>query len=236
MSHPKPHAPCPAPRVLSAPRARRSILSFGAAALLAGCNARSFEDAGDALHLAMFGQPDVPVTRAQVLDIPYATIRAKVGKGQRSVLVLFRYDGPDLHWVSADRIVFTTRKGRLVRTAGLPSDLRHSEILGLDPTIAGLSGIEGPVALRRLVDIEPGSRYGIPIRSTIAPEGPERIEIVERTYETVRFRERCVAEPLDWTFDNVFWADRRNGFVWRSLQHFTPDLPPVEIEILKAAA
>ena len=185
--------------------------------------------------MLVMGLPDVAVTRDQIRQIPYASIRAKVGNGQRSVLVLYRYDGPDLHWMSADRVAFTTRAGRLVKTAGLPANLRSSTVLDGDPVAVGLNRLEGPVRKTRIVDIEPGARYGIPIESTLEPEAEETIEILERTYDTVRVRERCVAPLLDWSFDNVYWAERSNGFVWRSTQFFVPEFDPVEIEILKKA-
>jgi len=34
----------------------------------------------------------------------------------------------------------------------------------------------------------------------------------------------------------TFWIDRESRFVWRSLQHFAPGMPPIEISILKPAA
>lgn len=235
MSHHKPPAPVPAMFSPTSPWARRTVMISGVAALVAACNARSFEDAGQALRLAIAGSPDVPVTREQIVQLPYATIRAKIGNGQRSVMVLFRYDGPDLHWVSADRVVFATRRARLVKTTGLASNLRHSAIVGEDPASEALGEVREPTRILRLVDIDPGFRYGIPVSSTMAIDGDERIEIVERFYDTVRLREHCVAPLLDWEFDNTYWADRRNGFPWKSVQHFSPDLPPLELEILKAA-
>lgn len=181
------------------------------------------------------GAPDVPVTRDQIRQIPYATLRAKVANGQRSVLVLYRYDGRDLHWMSADRVALTTRAGRLVKTAGLPSNLRASDVIGGDPVGSGLHKLTVPLRTTRLVDIEPGARYGIPIELTLEPEAEETIEILDLTYDTVRVRERCHAPLLDWTFDNLYWADRSDGFVWRSTQYFVPEFDPVELEILKKA-
>ena len=153
------------------------------------CGSTVYEDTGTVVQMLVLGIPDVPVTRDQIRQIPYATIRAKIGNGQRSVLVLFRYDGSDLHWLSADRIALTTRAGRLVKSAGLPSDLRASSMVGDDPVAAGLHRLSGPTRATRLIDVEPGALYGIPVDLTITPEAEETIDIVERSYDVVRVRE-----------------------------------------------
>lgn len=200
---------------------------------MAACGTTIYEDAAQAFQLLIAGAPDVPVTRDQIRQIPYATIRAKVGNGQRSVLVLYRYDGTDLHWLSADRVAITTRAGRVVKTAGLPANLRASSMLGDDPVALGLHRLEGPRDAMRFVDIEPGARYGVPVTLRIEPEAEETIEILELSYDVVRVRESGRAPLLDWSFENVYWVERTDGYVWKSIQHFVPDLEPVELEILK---
>lgn len=199
------------------------------------CGSTIYEDAGTAFQLLVSGIPDVPVTRDQIRQIPYATIRAKVGNGQRSVLVLYRYDGTDLHWLSSDRVALTTRSGRLVKSGGLLTNLRASSMVGDDPVATGLHRLNGPTRRTRLIDIEPGALYGIPVDLSIEPEAEETIEIVELTYDVVRVRERAEAPLLAWSFENVYWADRETGLVWKSVQHLVPDLGPVELEILKKA-
>ncbi|MGH6717815.1 MAG: YjbF family lipoprotein [Alphaproteobacteria bacterium] len=236
VSHRPPLSPVPPASPVRGQWARRGALLAGAAWSLAACGPTIYEDAGSAFQLLVTGAPDVPVTRDQIRQIPYATLRAKVANGQRSVLVLFRYDGADLHWMSADRIALTTRAGRLVKTAGLPSNLRASDVVGGDPVSSGLHHLAGPVRKTRLVDIEPGARYGIPIEMTLEPEAEETIEILDLTYDTIRVRERCHAPLLEWSFDNVYWVERSNGFVWRSTQYFAPEFDPVELEILKKAS
>lgn len=202
---------------------------------MAACEDTIYGDAADAFKMLINGVPDVPVTRDQIRQIPYATIRAKIGSGQRSVLVLSRYDGPDLHWVSADRVALTTRKGRLVKTAGLPENLKESAFVEDDPVALGLQSLTGPAKLTRLIDIEPGAHYGVPVESELIPEATEAIEILDLTYDTVRVRERGHAPLLDWSFENLYWAERKNGFVWKSVQFITPGLPSVELEVLKKA-
>jgi hypothetical protein len=235
MSHQRLFVPRPAAPVRPASQARRAVLVSATACLLAACNSQIYVDAAQAFTFLIVGRPDVPLTRDQVRKIPYATLRAKIGKGQRALLVLNRYDGSDLHWVSADRVALTTRRGRLVKTAGMPVDLRYTQFIGGDPVAGGLVGMKRPTTWTRLIDLDPGAHYGVPVEATLEPLGEERIEILELTYDTVKVRERNYAALLDWEFENQFWAETSSGVVWRSLQHIAPELPPIEIELLKRA-
>lgn len=88
---------------------------------------------------------------------------------------------------------------------------------------------------RRLVDIMPGDHFGVPVTSTYQVAGNESITILERQYDTLVVKEICSAPILDWEFENTFWVDIRTGFIWRSIQHFAPGLPPIDIEVLKPA-
>lgn len=180
----------------------------------------------------------VPISRAKVDSIPYASIAAKIGNADKSLIVLGRVNQSELHWITADRISLVTRQGRLVQTAGLPSNLRRTELLGPDP-LAALGGGRLPAAsarLQRLVDLEPPQRYGIMIRSAYEDLGPAAVVIAELEFDTRHVREINETREFDWRFENEYWVDPEHGIVWKSRQHIHPDLPPVEIDLLKPAA
>ena len=210
---------------------------MGAAFLLSGCgNLPVFTGAAEGLKFAVAGLPDPPIQRAAITKLPYATMAAKIGKGPRALLVLGRYDGPDLHWISGDRAVIVTRGGRVVKTAGLPENLKDTRAFGDDPVASGLHRIETPVSFVRYVDIDRGRRYGLPIHSSFELVGKERITIVEVEFETVLVREINEARTINWDFENLYWADAFDGFVWKSRQHIARSYPAVDIEVLKPAA
>ncbi len=216
---------------------RRHVLVTASALAVTACESLpSFDSARRAFDFALYGQPDVPLERSRVDTLPYASIRAKMGHSGRVLMILGRYEGRDLHWISADNVALVTRGGRLVKTAGLPLNLKETVLLGADPVAGALNRLNGGAALRRVVDLDFEGRYGVPIDAEITPLGFASIEILERRYDTVVVREDNVAATLDWSFTNYFWAERTTGFVWRSFQHFSPDLPAVEIEVLKPAA
>jgi hypothetical protein len=191
---------------------------------------------GRTAEFVISGQPDVPIQRAQIDKLPYASIRAKIGRSGRVIMVLGRYDGPDLHWISADLVALVTRGGRLVKSAGLPENIKNTQFIDDDPVESGLNRLTESVLLRRTIDMEFENNYGMVVVSRIEPAGQESITILDRNYSTSVYREHNIVEALNWEFVNYFWIDPATGFVWKSRQHLTPSLPPVEIEILKPAS
>jgi hypothetical protein len=66
--------------------------------------------------------------------------------------------------------------------------------------------------------------------------GPRKVRIVELDFDTILVRERNVARTLKWRFENLYWVDPGDGFVWKSRQVIARGFAPVQFEILKPAA
>lgn len=155
-------------------------------------------------------------------------------------MFLTKVNGESLYWSAGRRAVFVTRKGRLVKTAGLPANLVETRYLSDDvlsiivnesETLSGEGG-----AFRRLVDMTPPDRYDVMIGSTFVHAGRESIEISELRFDTELFVERCEAREMEWRFENHFWIGRKDGVVWRSVQHVHPSIPTIELQVLKPPA
>ena len=189
-----------------------------------------------ALRYGIFGHPDFPIERAAIAKLPYATMRAKIGRGQRSLIVLGRREGSDLHWFSADRVVLVTRQGRLVKTAGLPRNLRGTQLAAEDPVAGRLHELRQTLRASRTVDFDDDSGFGMPIDSWFDSLGPRTITILDIEFDTVLVRERNTSRTRRWNFDNFYWVDPVDGFVWKSVQHIVRDYPSIEIEVLKPAS
>ena len=58
---------------------------------------------------------------------------SKVGDVPQALVILAYVDGPRMSWVSADGVMFVTQYGRLIKTVGLPNDLRYLGSLDKDP-------------------------------------------------------------------------------------------------------
>lgn len=212
---------------------RRASLLIGWSFFLSACSDNFLEIIGDNLRLAVTGQISPIIPRARIDAIPYASMAAKIGRGPRGLMILGRVEGQELHWISADRVVFVTRHGRLVRTAGLPANLKGTRLVDLDPLEALDNGQRSAGPFRRLVDLAPPDNYGIMITSSFESLGQESVVIAELLFDTEVFRERCTARDFDWTFENRYWVDPDSGLIWKSIQHIHPDIPRVELELLK---
>jgi hypothetical protein len=213
---------------------RRHLLAGSGACVVSGCTVPPV--IGNAFNVArtLAGPPDVPISPEYVANLPYASMAAKIGKGPRSLVVLGRNEGSDMHWISADRAVIVTRNGRVKATFGIGMDLLDTQGLENDPVAAATFAFEG--LHTRTVDLaDPRKLYGTPIESTFEVVGRETIQILGQDKDTIQIEELNSATSIRWNFKNQFWFDFNSGFLWKSVQHFVRNVPPIETEILKPA-
>lgn len=189
----------------------------------------------EAFRLSVKGFPDTPISRDSIAKLPYATISAKIGKGPKSILVLWRVQRDEQHWLSADDAVVVTRQGRVVRTVGFPENIVASRTLPEDPLSPGLLSAGLNRNYVRLLELSLEGRRSVLLNSSFEIVGPKTIEIIEIEFETILVRERNIAREENWEFENLFWVDPADGFVWKSVQHIARTFPPIEIEVLKPA-
>ncbi|MBT4686614.1 MAG: hypothetical protein HOB72_00905 [Rhodospirillaceae bacterium] len=221
--------------------ARRSLLLGSAIPLLAGCLTSPI--VGNALDVAktqMFGHPDLPLQRRTVTKLPYASMTARVGSGPQALLLLARSQGSEQHWVSGlDRSVLALNGGRVVKTFGFPENLKNTRAQGPDPVAGELHKLDQttqPVRHTRYIDLDLGPHYGLVIDSIFQSLGPRKIRIVELEFNTILIREQNSARTLNWTFENLYWVDPADGFVWKSRQVIARSFKPVTFQILKPPA
>jgi len=101
-----------------------------------------------------------------------------------------------------------------------------------DPLSSGWRG--GPArSYLRALDFPEQQLYGVEVESTFELIGEDTITITEIEFDTIVISERCKSRSLNWSFTNRYWLDPADGFVWRSEQMVTPDLPKFVIEVLK---
>ena len=213
---------------------RRNFLGLiAASAALGGCtNSVAGRTLATALETSFADassfDPDYPD------KLPYASMAVSIKNSRKALLVLAKVDQGELHWMSADRGVFVTRNGRLVRTVGMPENLVGTEFLGADffeePGVPSASSSPK----KRLIDIAPGNRFGMVVEATLSRGPKEVIRISKRQYETVRLVEKCLVPQLSWEFQNVYWMDGQ-GMVWKSVQHTVPGASAIEMEVTKPA-
>lgn len=216
--------------------ARRIFLVGAGASVCDACGHTYVTDIAQFLQTNLSKGDDLHVTRADIDRIKYACIAARMGDGPQVLLVLAPSDGDQLNWISAQREVLVTRRGRVVKTYGLPQDVKETVFLTSDPVGKPSGDFAATKELMRTLDLEPRHEDGVIVRSTFEPGGVEEIDILGDRLRTEVWRERGAAPQVNWEFVNQYWIDPASGFVWKSRQTAAPALPPIEIIVYRRPA
>jgi hypothetical protein len=221
---------------------RRQVLGGFLATGLTGCAA----DPGSVFSLFSTtftsksrSAQDYPLSAEQIRSMPYATLGVRIGALPRAVVVLATIQGRQLQWVSADQASFYTEGGRLVRSHGLERDLGATRWLapGGDPLGALVRGGElPPPAIYREIDLRHADEATVAVKSRFEAKGEETLVILGQERLTRRIDEVAAMPSWRWETRNSFWVDPQDGRVWRSVQRFCPEMPPIEMVLLKPPA
>jgi hypothetical protein len=213
----------------------RAFLLLGAnllgASLLAGCGDSQVGRAGGAVLSLVRPNTAPPITRAEADASPFASILVRVDGGRPAWVVLFGTTADRQTWLAADRSVIVTRHGRVVATANLPSGQLVDTWQGAPDPLAGPVDLLDGAATWRVVDLQPGDRFGFRLDCTLAVTARGPVEILERSFDLATVQERCRTSEGG-TVTNTFWVDPRTGFVWKSDQWAGPGTR-ISIEVVK---
>lgn len=221
------------------PLSRRQFLVSSAVAGLSACAQDStfYSAIWPTAKRVVRGAPDKPIDRDQISGTPLASISARVGRNERGMMVLLREQAGRHYWYAKNRLVFVTRNGRLVQTAGLSSNLRNISSVADDPVGRSPHLISKAVKSTFTYEVEVDGTYNVVyVQSTLEPQGDDEIKISGLTFKTRRLVEYSRAQNFKWSFKNKYWVDAYDGFIWKSVQHFNPEFPAISLESLKPPA
>ncbi|WP_265468223.1 YjbF family lipoprotein [Aeromonas salmonicida] len=221
-------------------RSLRLFISLGLL-LLSGCSATS-SDTYATLRYAFLGVDDVEVTTEKVRELPYASAYLRVGDNPQALVVLAFAD-PDgsLSWVSADNKLFITNAGRLSKTVGLENDLYLMKSSLVDPLQIMADSPDGvfiPDGMRWQYNAEWDRYYvsGYKVQTEFISAVPEKLSILDRLHNVMLIDELVTVGHNHNSWHNYYWFDRRTGRLLKSQQQLGPDLPVIEMTILKPYA
>ena len=192
----------------------------------------SFSKAYKALSSLISGYEDYPITRELVDQIPYASLKMKIGKGPAGLLILESKKGDEYTWVSADNIYIVTKWGRIIRAQGLTNNL--TDIDSSEPSFKEIlqsSDLTGENF--RYVTLDNPEAFGIRIKVSYRKIGLEGVSILDRTRQLILIEEKIENAYIKWRHTNKYWVDQETGFVMQSFQVIAPNLPPILIQITK---
>lgn len=214
-----------------------------------GCSQR-ISALNDTIKLAFIGEDDVKLTTEQVKANPYASIYAKIGDTPQAFVVLAfaepkatlshirpAPDTTELKWLSADNGMLVTVNGRLVKTHNLlDGNLAAVESRDPDPILLGLHVSSTPKTWTRTIDWQPGYHYGYKVSSQFNFIAEENILINDTPTQLLHYSEAVSVEGLNIQYQNDFWLRSDNGHVVKSRQKIAPNLPFIDITLLKPFA
>ena len=212
----------------------------------------------------IFGYPDYPLTREMVEEIPYASLRIKIGIGPAGLMILQEKEDEKYSWVSKDSVLIKIQDGRIVRTSNLNNDLvdyYYAEDIVFEGLVKGniqlketsenitlRDLIKGNISFKEIINLKKDKYYystraislanpvvrGLNVQVYTKKEATEVIEILDRKYEVILIKEIVENKKIAWKHENLYWVDPETGFVWKSLQQIAPNVPPISLEITKA--
>lgn len=180
-------------------------------------------------------QPRRERTRAELNEIPYATIGVAFGGGT-AYLVPIADNGGYLDYRDASGRSIRMHGGALAATEGLGVDLEAVRFAQDDPVAHQTELADWPARIFREYQFRKrsGPQYGITLACKYETLARETIEIVEILFDVVRVSEVCTNQARQVV--NTYWVEEENGFIWKSRQWAGPTIGHVTIEIIRPYA
>lgn len=175
-----------------------------------------------------------PPKASTQLGIPQEEVIANPGKymrvnvrntGQWDTMVQSGNNDTRVTWVNGSNVSLTLQDGIMVATRGLPRDLMGAEVSETRRAIRAGGGISQRTH-EYLTNLDGISTELLQCR--IASKGPEAIERLQETLNSVRFEETCESE--NFRFTNIYWVNRA-GAIIRSLQAVSVDAGYLQIDV-----
>ena len=192
----------------------------------------AFSNAFNTIQGALFGYPDPLFTREIVNNIPYASAMLKIGKGANGLIILESVSNTQYTWVSKDQVFIVLEEGRIIKTEGLLNNLT---------SLVRPKSMFKELANNPSDDIDYFLYYSydepflsdLKVSATLAHKGFQQIEILGKTRKLLLLEETITNEQIRWEKKNLFWIDPLDHYVWKSIQHISPKLPPFILQVTK---
>ncbi|PSU20052.1 YjbF family lipoprotein [Photobacterium phosphoreum] len=233
--------------ITSIPISKRLLISV-TALLLSGCS-QKITSVNDTVRVAIKGTADIHKSTNTIAALPYASTYVRIDNQSQLFMVLALAESatgetvttpssktspPLLKWLASDHGMLVTQSGRIVKTVNLAAgNLSTTTSKTVDPLTLGLHLATTPTTWQRHIDWQPGYHNGYQLDSQFVFNQPEVLTINGKSVPVLRFSENVTVKQLDRHYSNTFWIEQRTGKVVKSQQYIAPDLPSVEMTILK---
>lgn len=224
------------------------LLILATALFVSGCS-QKITNINDTVRVAVQGTADIHKSTNTIAALPYASTYVRIDNQSQLFMVLAlaetatgetvttpssKTSPPLLKWLASDHGMLVTQSGRIVKTVNLAAgNLSTTTSKTVDPLTLGLHLATTPTTWQRHIDWQPGYHNGYQLDSQFVFDQPEVLTINGKSVPVLRFSENVTIKQLDRHYSNTFWIEQRTGKVVKSQQYIAPDLPSVEMTILK---
>jgi len=194
--------------------------------------APAMSGAFESIKGALFGYPDLIISREVINRIPYASALLKIGKGSQGLIILESTNSDSYIWVSKDNVYLKTRHGRIVQTEGLFNNLTNLTL----PNQVFEEVLNDPEAVKDYLSYYSYDQpylLDLQVEVSIVNKGQQEIKILGEVKKLILIEESISNKEIRWTAKNLFWVDPEDHYVWKSIQYISPKLPSFTLQIAK---
>tara|TARA_A200000113_G_scaffold218276_1_gene225604 strand:- start:199 stop:843 length:645 start_codon:yes stop_codon:yes gene_type:complete len=197
---------------------------------LAGCaNDSIYSELLKNFTILVNGPQDI--SQEQVDKVPYASMQARLGNSENSLIVLEEDKDNTLKWTTSNYVKIYTQKGFVIRLTGLGNELQKIDLDKNHP--ANLTQYpEDKIALTSFYSFENPQLFRLPVKTIFSYVKDETITILGKKIETKVFREESLKNLISWEFENKYWVNKDREIV-KSIQYFSPKNPPIHLLVTK---
>ena len=172
------------------------------------------------VNSVVFGFPDYEVTEEIFNEYENSFIKVRFGRGPHAILILAYAEDNVYEWIGADSVKIYTLNGRIVKTAGLNSNieiLRPSDNIFLTSDVYETVNLFNPDLISSTIHRSMNSR-----KTTIKKLG--------RNIQVNRIEESFDLDLIGWSGVNLYYQNTTTGQIESSEQRIHPRLPIIKIE------
>lgn len=163
-----------------------------------------------------------------ISDIPYASMVVKIGNGPSALMILESVSNDEYTWISADGVYFVLKKGKIVKTSGLPNNLYET----VSPFVSWQETIRLNKDFTSFLSFRKPELNNLRVSYAYSVEEEIEENLIFEKKKLTKIEERIYSKSVAWEEVNYYWVDD-NYFVWKSIQNISPRLPPIYIEVTK---
>ena len=205
---------------------------------LTGCSyfnanniAPGYVQAYQAIKNAIRGYENTTITRELIDNIPYASSMISIGNGPIGLMILESIKGNESVWITADEIYFVIKKGKIVETKGLSNNLSNL-LLPSYFEDSDMRQISQQETLNFYYSYDEPELIDLEVKVNYTNMGTHLVNILDDEKELILVKEKISNDYIGWQVENKYWIDD-SGFVWKSQQYISPQLPIINYEITK---